>query len=152
MQPTPLPALSRPKAIVFGAIAIALPLLAVLLVEGALRLAGVAEARRQPVRPVPDHPEAVALSPAFGAQFFRGFQPGVAYDPLAADAPAGGLRVIALGGSTTAGFPYSFTYGFPARLEDLLADSLASKLESEALEVLKYQGKITAIKRWLYFF
>ena len=124
MQTTPPPAsppVSRPKAVVFGAIAVALPFVVLLLVEGALRLAGVAEARRQPFQPVPEHAEAVALSPDFGAQFFRGFRPGVAFDPLAADAPEDGLRVVALGGSTTAGFPYHFYYGFPARLEDRLA-------------------------------
>ena len=63
----------------------------------------------------------MALSPEFGASFFNGFRPGVAFDPIRRDRPAGGLRVIALGGSSTAGFPYSFYYGFPARLEDRLA-------------------------------
>ncbi|PAP77126.1 GDSL-type esterase/lipase family protein [Rubrivirga marina] len=127
MQTSPPPepvALPRSKALVFGAIAIALPLFALLLVEGALRLAGAAEARRAPFQPAPDHPEAVVLSPDFGAQFFRGFRPGVAFDPLLVGKPAGGLRVVALGGSTTASFPYTFPYGFPARLEDRLAAML----------------------------
>ena len=112
---------SRTKTLAFRALAVALPFVVLLLVEGALRLAGVGEARRQPFVEIPGHPEVVALSPDFGAMFFRGFRPGVAFDPLDAEKEPGTLRVIALGGSTTAGFPYSWYYGFPGRLEDRLA-------------------------------
>ena len=96
-----------------------------------MRLAGVGGARREPFQPVPGRADHVALDPAFGAMFFRGFRPGVAFDPLAADKPATGLRVVALGGSTTAGFPYSFPYGFPARL----ADRLEAALPGQPVEV-----------------
>lgn len=118
---SPAPRPSPAKAVAFRALAVALPVVVLLLVEGALRLAGVGEARRQPFVPVPGQEASVALSPDFGAMFFRGFTPGVAFDPLDADKAEGTLRVIALGGSTTAGFPYSWYYGFPARLEDRLA-------------------------------
>ncbi len=126
MQPTPPPP-SRARSVLFAAVAVALPLLAFLLVEGALRLAGVGEARRDPFQPVPGHPASVALSPDFGAQFFRGFRPGVAFDPLDARKASGAVRVVAMGGSTTAGFPYQFAYAFPARLEDRLAAALPGR-------------------------
>ena len=119
-QPNPTPPLPRSRRVAFAALAVALPVLAVLGLEGALRLAGVGAERRAPFVPVPEHPDHVALSPAFGASFFRGFTPGVAFDPLDAVRTPGALRVVALGGSSTAGFPYHFYYGFPARLEDRL--------------------------------
>lgn len=108
----------------FASVAFALPLVAFLLVEGALRLAGVGAERRDPFVSIPGEGEAVALAPEFGAQFFRGFTPGVAFDPVASEKAPGTLRVFALGGSTTAGFPYSFPYSFPSRLEDRLATAL----------------------------
>ena len=121
---SPLP---RSKRALFTALAIALPLVTVLLIEGALRLAGVGEERRRPFVPIPEHEDFVALSPEFGASFFRGFTPGVAFDPIRRHPSADDLRVIALGGSSTAGFPYSFYYGFPARLEDRLSAMLPGR-------------------------
>ncbi len=117
----------RAKAIAFRLAAIAIPLLAVLLVEIVLRIAGVGEGRRAPFQPIEGRPEFVALDPEFGAMFFRGFRPGVAFDPFLADKPEGAFRVMALGGSTTAGFPYHWYYGFPALLEDRLAAALPGR-------------------------
>lgn len=104
-----------------------MPVVAVLLVEAVLRFAGVAEERRRPFQPLEGRPSHVALDPDFGGMFFRGFRPGVAFDPFAAAKPAGGLRVVAMGGSTTAGFPYHWYYGFPALLEDRLAAALPGR-------------------------
>ena len=125
-QPPP-PPVSPSTAVAFRALAIALPLVAVLLLEGALRLAGVGAERRAPFVEIPGAPAFVALSPDFGASFFGGFRPGVAFDPLAADRDPAALRVVALGGSTTAGFPYHFPYAFPARLADRLAAALPGR-------------------------
>ena len=118
---------SRAKAIAFRALAVLLPFAAVLVLEGVLRLAGVGEERRHPFVTIPGHEASVALSPDFGAMFFRGFRPGVAFDPLEAEKSSETLRVVALGGSTTAGFPYNWYYGFPARLEDRLAAMLPGR-------------------------
>lgn len=127
LPPPAPPRPSRTKRLVFAALAVALPLVLLALIEGALRLAGVGAVRREPFQPVPEHEGSVALDPDFGAMFFRGFQPGVAFDPLLAAKPREALRVIALGGSTTAGFPYHWYYGFPARLEDRLAAALPGR-------------------------
>ena len=126
-SPDTAPALSRGRLLAFRAVALLLPVVGLLLIEGALRLAGVGAERRRPFVEVPGHASHVALSPRFGAQFFGGFQPGVAFDPVAAEPAPGTLRVFALGGSTTAGFPYHFYYGFPARLEDRLAAMLPGR-------------------------
>ena len=112
---------SRAKAIAFRLAAVALPIAVVLLLEAVLRLAGVEEVRRKPFQPVPGRADHTALSPDYGGMFFRGFRPGVAFDPFAAEKAPGTLRIFALGGSTTAAFPYHWYYGFPARLEDRLA-------------------------------
>ena len=124
MQASPPQSPSRTKALVFRGLAIALPILVLLLLEGVLRLMGVGEVRREPFQPIPAWESAAALDPDYGAMFFRGFQPGVAFDPFERIKGEETVRVFALGGSTTAGFPYSWYYGFPARLEDRLAATL----------------------------
>ncbi len=125
--PPSAPSPSRSTQAAFAALAVALPFVVVLLLEGALRLAGVGAERRHPFVPISGHETSVALAPEFGAMFFRGFKPGVAFDPLGAQKDPGTLRVVALGGSTTAGFPYHWYYGFPARLEDRLAAQLPGR-------------------------
>ncbi|GAB5536639.1 MAG: hypothetical protein Rubg2KO_28880 [Rubricoccaceae bacterium] len=115
------------KALVFKGLAIALPVVVLLCIEVALRLAGVGDFRRAPFQPIPAQESAVALDPDYGQMFFKGFQPGVAFDPLDAEKSGEALRILALGGSTTAGFPYSWYYSFPARLEDQLAIALPGR-------------------------
>jgi lysophospholipase L1-like esterase len=60
------------------------------------------------------------LSPEYAKRYFAGFTPGIAFNPFLPQKPDGTFRVFALGGSTTAGFQYSFYYGFPDRLQDRL--------------------------------
>ncbi len=115
---------SRTKAVVFRVVAVVLPVAVLLLIEASLRFLGVGEARRAPFQPLAGHPSYVALDPDYGTLFFRDFRPGVAFDPFVAEKPPSTLRIVALGGSTTAGFPYHGYYGFPARLEDRLAAAL----------------------------
>ena len=122
-EPSPPPARTR----LFATAAVVLPLVAFLLTEGVLRMAGVGVERRDPFVPIPGQEGSVALAPEFGAQFFRAFTPGIAFDPIAEHKASGTLRVFALGGSTTAGFPYSFPYAFPSRLEDRLAAALPGR-------------------------
>ena len=114
------------KSFLFGLIAISLPLLLLVLVEGVLRLAGVAEATRAPFQPLPSKPDYLAFSPDYGARYFTTFRPGVAFNPFEREKGEDTFRVFVLGGSSTAGFPYQFYYGFPARLEARLAELRAA--------------------------
>lgn len=108
------------KENLFRAGALLLPVVLVLLVEGVLRLAGVEAAARTVFVPVPGQPDQVALNPDYVARYFDGFVPGIAFQPFQPAKPDGVFRVVALGGSSTAGFPYQFYYGFPARLQERL--------------------------------
>ena len=99
-------------ALLFRLAAICLPLLVLLSTEAIWRWV----APEPPFLPVPDHPEYLTINPLYGARYFRGFQPQVAYNPFLKHKPEGVFRIVALGGSSTAGYPYHYHYAFPERL------------------------------------
>ncbi len=115
---------SAPRAWAFRLMAAVIPLAVLVIAEVVLRLFGVGSDARKPFAPVEGRPEYVALSPDFGRRYFQGFTPGIAFNPFLPEKPDSTFRVFALGGSSTAGFPYSFYYGFPARLQDRLESFL----------------------------
>ncbi|MEM9665468.1 MAG: hypothetical protein AAF970_11065, partial [Bacteroidota bacterium] len=99
---------------------VSLLLTTLLLLEVGLRLLGPASARAVFV-PVEAQPGYRVLNAAYVHQHLDGvLAPEIAYDPFQADKPAGTCRVIVLGGSTAAGFPYRAHLGFPARLQQRL--------------------------------
>ena len=100
------------RALLFRLVAFCLPLLVLLCVEGVWQLV----APERPFVDVPGHPEYMTVNPAYGARYFRGFQPQVAFNPFRKSKPDGTLRIVALGGSSTAGYPYHFYHAFPERL------------------------------------
>ncbi|MEL7363061.1 MAG: SGNH/GDSL hydrolase family protein, partial [Bacteroidota bacterium] len=112
------------KRFVFIALSLFLPVLVLGMLEGGLHFAGVEQSARSPFVPVPSRPDARVLNPDYVARYFPAFIPAVAFTPLAAEKPDDVFRVVALGGSSTAGFPYQFYHGFPARLQERLADAL----------------------------
>ncbi|MEM6782401.1 MAG: GDSL-type esterase/lipase family protein [Bacteroidota bacterium] len=112
------------KRAAFTVLALLLPLVLLGVVEGGLRLVGVQATSRTPFVPVPSRPDALALNPDYVARYFPAFVPAVAFTPFAAVKPDAVFRVVALGGSSTAGFPYQFYHGFPARLEARLGAAL----------------------------
>jgi lysophospholipase L1-like esterase len=57
---------------------------------------------------------------SFASRYFGGFQPSVALNPFLVEPEPEIFRIFVLGGSTTAGYPYSFGYGFPQQLELML--------------------------------
>ncbi len=107
----------QPKQVAFRLAAIALPIVLLLTVEFVLRIAGVGQDARTPFRDIPGQSDYLAFNPEFAKKYFDGFQPAVAFDPFLSEKPDSVFRVFVLGGSSTVGFPYSFYYGFPARLQ-----------------------------------
>ncbi len=108
------------KRVLFGTLAVLIPLLALALAEALLRVGGVVAERQNLFRPVPQDERYVAVNPRFAGRYFAGFEPDVAPQPFLRRKPAGTLRLFVLGGSSSAGFPYQFYNGFPARLEEML--------------------------------
>ena len=112
------------KPLIFRLLAVLLPLGLLLALEGGLRLAG---AGAEPAFvPLAEQPGYQTFNPAYAQRYFRGFLPAVAYHPFRTAKTEATLRLVVLGGSTAAGFPYHFPYGFPdrlaARLEGALSD------------------------------
>ena len=108
------------KRILFGTLAVLLPLAVLALAEVALRAGGVASERQELFVAVPQDTRYVVVNPRFAGRYFAGFEPDVAPQPFLRDKPAGTQRYFVLGGSSAAGFPYQFHHGFPARLGEML--------------------------------
>jgi hypothetical protein len=108
------------KRVLFGILAMLLPLLVLALAEILLRASGVVAERQELFRPVPQDERYMVVNPRFAGRYFTGFEPDVAPQPFLRRKPEGTLRLFVLGGSSAAGFPYNFYNGFPARLEEKL--------------------------------
>lgn len=112
------------KRIGFALLACCIPVLMLGFAEGALRWAGVGSGAQEPFVPVPGHADYEMLNPAFFGRYFNDtFVPEVAYEPFLRDKPTDVFRVVVLGGSSVAGFPYRFYLGFPAWLRHRLETS-----------------------------
>ena len=100
------------RAVLFKIAAIVLPLVLLAAAEGIVRIF-----EHEPfLIPVPEEPEYQTVNPAYAGRYFRGFIPQAAYNPFLRKKPDQVFRIIALGGSSTAGYPYSFNSGFPERV------------------------------------
>ncbi len=100
------------RTVRFKILAVLLPLVLLVVVEGVIRLFGtepffISEQ---------GEPEHQTVNPAYASRYFRGFTPQVAYNPFLNEKPDSILRVVTLGGSSTAGYPYPFYFGFPERI------------------------------------
>jgi lysophospholipase L1-like esterase len=116
--------------VLFAALAMALPLVLLVLAEVVLSRFGVAETERKVFIGVDQGGEYLALNPSYVARYFRDFVPGVAFTPFRAQKTDDTFRVFVLGGSTSAGFPYRFYNGFAGRLADeLRAARFPQKIE-----------------------
>lgn len=100
------------RTVVFKVLAVLLPLVLLIAAEGIVRLFGTSPF----FIPVPGEPEYQTVNPAYTGRYFQGFTPQVAYNPFLKQKPDSILRVVALGGSSTAGYPYPFYLGFPERV------------------------------------
>lgn len=101
------------RTALFKIAAMTLPLVFLAAAEGIVRIF-----EHEPfLIPVPGESEYQTVNPAYAGRYFRGFMPQVAYNPFLRQKPDTNFRIIALGGSSTAGYPYSFNSGFPERVE-----------------------------------
>lgn len=112
---------------IFSAVLILVPIVLLLLLEAGLRVAGFAQERRHAFKVVENEPGWTGFNPEYPSRYFRGFLPNVAFTPFREDKPANGVRLVVLGGSSTAGFPYQWYHGFPAGLERRLMDRFAGR-------------------------
>ncbi|MBP3193227.1 SGNH/GDSL hydrolase family protein [Natronogracilivirga saccharolytica] len=108
------------KNILFTFAAVMLPFAVLALAEGVLRVTGLESERQELFIPAGDDDTMVVINPAFAGRYFSGFTPDTAPQPFRKDKPEGTRRFFVLGGSSAAGFPYNFYYGFPAKLEEML--------------------------------
>lgn len=100
------------RPVLFKIAAIALPLVLLAAAEGVVRIF-----EHEPfLIPVPGESDYQTVNPAYAGRYFRGFIPQPAYNPFLRQKPDEVFRIIALGGSSTAGYPYSFNSGFPERV------------------------------------
>ncbi len=100
------------RTTLFKGFAVLLPLALLVAAEGGVRLFG-----NEPfLIPVPGEPGYQTVNPAYAGRYFRGFVPQVAYNPFLKQKPDTALRIVTLGGSSTAGYPYPFYVGFPERV------------------------------------
>jgi lysophospholipase L1-like esterase len=111
----------------FTLILFVLPWLILAGIEGILRLSGVA---RPPSFYL--HREVAGrgwlqIHPSLGDRFFtpalRGIVPSPNFQVLPAEKPADAKRILCIGESTTAGFPFPVTGGFPALLQGILQEA-----------------------------
>lgn len=115
---------TRYKKILFSAMLVMIPVILLLIAELGLRAASFASERRAALKQIEDEPGWIGFNPEYPSRYFRGFLPAVAFNPFTEARTDSSLRIVALGGSSTAGFPYQWYDGFPAALERRLAAHL----------------------------
>ncbi|MEQ9104859.1 MAG: GDSL-type esterase/lipase family protein [Rhodothermales bacterium] len=117
---------------IFTIAAVLLPVVLLVTLEGMARMAGVAKETRSATKAIENEPGWTGFNPEYGSRYFRGFLPAVAFNPFLQEPPDSLFRVVVLGGSSAAGFPYQWYDGFPAALER----RLASRATGQPLEVI----------------
>ncbi|MFQ5572423.1 MAG: SGNH/GDSL hydrolase family protein [Rhodothermales bacterium] len=111
----------RLKTLFKGLVAAGLLLVLLGGLEGILRWTGVGQGEQTAFKPLPEQEGYQVLNAAYTRRYFHGrFQPTPAFTPFRTEKPPGSFRVVVLGGSSVAGFPYPFYLGFPSRLQQRL--------------------------------
>lgn len=118
------------RTTLFYVAALMIPVVLLLLAELTLRLAGVMQSERTLFVEVPDNPDYLAANPAYVGRYFSDFTPGIAFTPFRRNKRPDAFRVVVMGGSSAAGFPYRFNFSFPAYLQaELEASALGQEIE-----------------------
>jgi len=131
-----------PKRIGFTVILILIPVIVLVLIEAVMRLAGVGGNRNELFIPVAGIEGKMAVNPAYGARYFNGFVPSVAFNPFNEVKSPDTIRIVVLGGSSAAGFPYQFYYGFP----ESTRRTLTARMPGHRIEVINLG--MTAVNSW----
>lgn len=117
---------SRRHPVAFTIVLIALPWFLLGALEGGLRLAGVARPPSFYLKREVQGRSWLQIHPSLGERFFppslRGVMPSPNFQILAAEKPRDLRRILCIGESTTAGFPFPVTGSFPALLQQVLAE------------------------------
>ena len=100
-------------------LAVVVPVLFFVLLEAVLRWVFPSDAVVPPFIEVPGQADYLAVNPALGGRYFSDFTPSIAFHPFRKD-KGDRFRVVVLGGSSAAGFPYPFYYSLADRLEQKL--------------------------------
>lgn len=110
----------------FTAITLLVPVVLLVAAELVLRVAWPAGALPLFVHTDVGGRDVMIANPRVGNRWFSGLgtPPGPIPEPFAVERPAGGLRIFALGESTTAGFPYPHNGAFSRMVADALHDAL----------------------------
>jgi lysophospholipase L1-like esterase len=108
------------------------PVLLIFLIEVGLRMVGIGSGARNAFVEIEGKSGYMAFNPDFSARYFNGFVPSVAFNPFLKKKNPSVLRIVTLGGSSTAGFPYQFYYGFP----ESVSRRLSSQLPDRTVEVI----------------
>lgn len=121
------PTTSRRRLWLFRAIALLLPVLFFALLEGGLRLFNYGE-QLELFIPAPDgfsDKEFLMVNPNVAKRYFTkgGYTPQPPYEFMAKQKPPNGYRIIVMGESTTAGWPYPNNVLFSRVLNQRLADA-----------------------------
>jgi len=120
-KPSPHVSLSRGKRWLFGLGAGLLPIVALLILEGLLRLTGYGDYPSL-FTPISGYEAYLQPNDRVAERYFTTIEsiPGIPFDSFRASKPDSALRVVVQGGSTAAGFPFYFGGSFPDMLEQRL--------------------------------
>ncbi len=115
------------KKITFSALLFLLPFVLIVLTESVLRAANFAGERRAPFKKVENEPGWTGFNPEYPGRYFRGFLPALGFTPFREEPSTRTFRVVVLGGSSAAGFPYQWYHGFPTALEKRLMATMPGR-------------------------
>jgi len=103
------------KKILFAIITLTIPLFLFLALELTLRLHPSYSAYPLFIS-LPSNNEYLIANPDFGSQYFPDFKPSIAAIPFSKIKKDSTLRIVTLGGSSAAGFPYQSSFSFSNQL------------------------------------
>jgi lysophospholipase L1-like esterase len=106
---------SEQKNIYFIIIALLIPLILLSIVELSLRQTDLYK-KSHLFYSIPET-DKLLINPQFFNRYFNQFNPSVSLTPMDRNKSENTFRVFVLGGSSTAGYPYSYMLGFPSHLE-----------------------------------